>query len=96
MGSIEGCDTSIQPINTARTSSFHFKDKNLPVQEIAKTLGVEHVVEGSVRRSGENVRITAQLIRADDGFHLWSDTYDRTLEDIFTVQEDIASRRASR
>jgi len=79
---------------TARTSSFSFKDKNLPVQEIATTLGVDHIVEGSVRRSGERVRITAQLVRADDGFHLWSDTYDRTLEDIFTVQEDIATRIA--
>jgi adenylate cyclase len=79
---------------TARTSSFHFKDKNLPVQEIAATLGVNHIVEGSVRRSGEQVRITAQLIRAEDGFHLWSDTYDRTLEDVFTVQEEIATRIA--
>ncbi len=75
---------------TARTSSFHFKNKNLPVPEIAVILGVDHVVEGSVRRSGNRVRITAQLIRADDGFHLWSNTYDRTLEDIFAVQEDIA------
>ncbi len=79
---------------TARTSSFHFKDKNLPVPEIAATLGVDHVVEGSVRRSGERVRITAQLIRAEDGFHLWSDTYDRTLEDVFAVQEDIAENIA--
>jgi TolB-like protein len=75
---------------TARTSSFHFKDKNMPVPEIAATLGVKHIVEGSVRRSGERVRITAQLIRAEDGFHLWSDTYDRTLEDVFAVQENIA------
>ena len=79
---------------TARTSSFHFKGKNLPVPEIAATLGVEHVVEGSVRRSGERVRITAQLIRAEDGFHLWSQTYDRTLEDVFAVQEDIAENIA--
>jgi TolB-like protein len=79
---------------TARTSSFHFKDKNLPVPEIAATLGVEHIVEGSVRRSGERVRITAQLIRAEDGFHMWSDTYDRTLEDIFAVQENIAENIA--
>jgi TolB-like protein len=79
---------------TARTSSFHFKDKNMPVPEIAATLGVKHVVEGSVRRSGERVRITAQLIRAEDGFHLWSDTYDRTLEDVFAVQENIAENIA--
>jgi TolB-like protein len=75
---------------TARTSAFHFKGTDLPVPDIAATLGVAHVVEGSVRRSGERVRITAQLIRAADGFHLWSQTYDRTLEDIFAVQEDIA------
>ena len=79
---------------TARTSSFHFKGKDIPVPEIAATLGVDHVVEGSVRRSGERVRITAQLIRADDGFHLWSDTYDRTLEDVFKVQEEIAENIA--
>ncbi len=79
---------------TARTSSFHFKDKNLPIPEIAATLGVEHIVEGSIRRSGERVRITAQLIRAEDGFHMWSNTYDRTLEDVFAVQEDIAENIA--
>lgn len=79
---------------TARTSSFHFKDKDLPVPQIAETLGVGHVLEGSVRRGGGTVRITAQLIRAEDGFHLWSETYDRSLEDIFAVQEDIAANVA--
>jgi len=79
---------------TARTSSFHFKDKNVPIPEVAATLGVRNVVEGSVRRSGDRVRITAQLIRAEDGFHLWSETYDRTLEDVFAVQEDIAENIA--
>lgn len=79
---------------TARTSSFHFKDRNLPIPEVAAALGVKNVVEGSVRRSGDRVRITAQLIRADDGFHLWSETYDRTLEDVFAVQEDIAENIA--
>jgi TolB-like protein len=79
---------------TARTSSFHFKGKDLPIPEIAETLGVANVVEGSIRRSGEQVRITAQLIRAEDGFHLWSDTYDRTLEDVFSVQEEIAENIA--
>ena len=76
---------------TARTSSFHFKGQDLPVNEIGKTLGVDHIVEGSVRRSKDELRITAQLVRAEDGFHLWSQTYDRTLEDIFAVQEEIAS-----
>ena len=77
---------------TARTSSFHFKGTDLPIPDIAATLGVANVVEGSVRRAGERVRITAQLIRAADGFHLWSQTYDRTLEDVFAVQEDIAEK----
>jgi TolB-like protein len=76
---------------TARTSAFSFKGQDMPVQDIAARLGVEHIVEGSVRRAGERVRITAQLIRASDGFHLWSETYDRTLEDIFAAQEDIAT-----
>ncbi len=75
---------------TARTSAFHFKGTDLPVPEIAATLGVANVVDGSVRRDRDRVRITAQLIRASDGFHLWSQTYDRTLEDVFAVQEDIA------
>jgi TolB-like protein len=75
---------------TARTSSFHFKGRDVPIPEVARTLGVGHVVEGSVRRSGEKLRITAQLIRARDGFHLWSETYDRELSDVFAVQLDIA------
>ena len=80
---------------TARTSAFHFKDKDLPIQEIAGTLGVSHIVEGSVRRDGERIRITAQLIRANDGFHLWSNTYDRTSADSFVVQSDIAEKVAA-
>ncbi len=79
---------------TARTSAFHFKGQNLPVSDIAGKLGVDHVVEGSVRRAGEQLRITAQLIRAEDGFHLWSETYDRRTEDTFAVQEDIAEKVA--
>ena len=80
---------------TARTSSFFFKGQNLPVPEIAARLNVAHIVEGSVRRSGEQVRTTAQLIRASDGFHLWSQTYDRALDDVFVVQEDIAENIAA-
>jgi TolB-like protein len=75
---------------TARTSAFHFKGKNIPVPEIAAALGVAHIVEGSVRRSGDRARITAQLIRAADGFHLWSANYDRSLGDDFAVQTEIA------
>jgi len=75
----------------ARTSSFYFKGKDVPIPEIAATLGVAHVLEGSVRRSGQTVRVTAQLIRADSGVHLWSQTYDRDVKDIFQVQDEIAS-----
>jgi len=74
----------------ARTSSFGFKGSTQPVPEIATALGVDHVLEGSVRRGGETLRITAQLIRASDGFHLWSETFDRTMEDIIAIQEEIA------
>ncbi len=79
---------------TARTSAFHFKGKDLPIPEIAATLRVAHVVEGSVRRSAERARITVQLIRASDGFHLWSETYDTPLSDVFSAQSDIAQRIA--
>ncbi len=79
---------------TARTSSFFFKGQNIPVPEIAARLNVAHIVEGSVRRDGNRLRITAQLIRASDGFHLWSHSYERTLDDVFAVQEDIAENIA--
>jgi adenylate cyclase len=79
---------------TARTSAFFFKGQDIPIQEIAGKLGVRHVVEGSVRRSGDRLRVTAQLIRADDGFHLWSENYDSTSEDTIAVQEDIAEKIA--
>ena len=78
----------------ARTSVFAFKGKNQDVREIAKKLGVGNILEGSVRKAGEQVRITAQLIRASDGFHLWSESYDRKLENIFAIQDDIASQIA--
>jgi len=75
----------------ARTSSFAFKDKDTGIAEISKILGVAHVLEGSVQKAGSRVRITAQLIRADDGFHVWSQNYDRTLDDIFAIQDEIAT-----
>jgi len=75
----------------ARTSSFAFKGQNTSIDEIASTLGVEHILEGSVQKSGERVRITAQLIRASDGFHVWSQNYTRPLEDIFAIQDEIAA-----
>lgn len=80
---------------TARTSAFHFKDKDIPIQEIAAQLGVTAVVEGSVRRSGDRLRVTVQLIRAADGFHLWSENYDSTSKDTIAVQEDIAEKIAT-
>ncbi len=76
---------------SARTSAFYFKGKEVPVPEIAKQLGVAYVVEGSVRKQGDKVRITAQLIKADGGFHVWSDTFTRDLKDIFAVQDEIAA-----
>lgn len=75
----------------ARTSSFSFKGKGLEMPEIARQLGVVNVIEGSVRKSGDQVRITAQLIHAADGFHLWSQTWDRKLDDIFKIQDEIAA-----
>jgi TolB-like protein/Tfp pilus assembly protein PilF len=75
----------------ARTSSFAFKGKDTGISEISEILGVAHVLEGSVQKSGNRVRITAQLIRANDGFHVWSQNYDRTLNDIFAIQDEIAT-----
>jgi TolB-like protein/Tfp pilus assembly protein PilF len=75
----------------ARTSSFSFKGKNLDIAEIARRLNVANVLEGSVRRSGDRLRITAQLIRASDSSHLWSQTYDRQMTDVFEVQDEIAA-----
>ena len=75
---------------TARMSSFYFKGRAEPIPQIAEILGVDHVVEGTVRRDGDQLRITAQLIRAEDGFHLWSQTYDRPVTKVFDVQTEIA------
>jgi len=74
----------------ARTSSFAFKGKDATIADVAKALDVDHVLEGSVRKSGDRVRITAQLIRTADSSHLWSETYDRTLEDVFAMQDEIS------
>src|SRR5436305_11399510 len=76
---------------TARTSSFAFKGKETGIPEIARTLHVAHVLEGSVRKAGNSVRITAQLIKAGTDTHLWSQTYDRKLDDIFAIQDEIAT-----
>lgn len=75
----------------ARTSAFSYKGKDTKVHDIGRELGVAHVLEGSVRKSGDKVRITAQLISAANGYHLWSEAWDRSLEDIFAVQDEIAA-----
>jgi TolB-like protein/DNA-binding winged helix-turn-helix (wHTH) protein len=72
------------------TSSFYFKGKQIPVADIAKTLGVAYVLDGSVRKSGAKLRVAARLIRADNGYVVWSETYNRPLDDVLTVQDDIA------
>jgi TolB-like protein/Flp pilus assembly protein TadD len=76
---------------TARTSSFSFKDKNMDVRDIGQALNVANVLEGSVRRSGDQLRITAQLINVADGYHIWSKTYDRKEDDIFAIQDEISA-----
>ena len=76
----------------ARTSVFEFKGKGGDVRDIGRKLGVSHIVEGSIRRDGQEVRITAQLVRVSDGFHVWSETYDRKLESVFALQDEIAQR----
>jgi TolB-like protein len=73
-----------------RTSSFQFRGRNEDLRIIGQQLGVEHILEGSIRKANNRVRITAQLVKADDGFHLWSETYDRDLTDIFAIQDEIA------
>ncbi len=75
---------------SARTSTFAYKGSEKDVVTIADELGVAHILEGSVRRSGDRIRVTAQLIRAEDGFHLWSQNYDRDSTDIIEIQEDLA------
>lgn len=74
----------------ARTSSFYFKGKNASITDVGKALGVAQVLEGSVRKSGNSLRVTAQLVRADNGFQIWSQSYDRPLDDVFKIQDEIA------
>jgi transcriptional activator of cad operon len=74
----------------ARSSSFYFKGKQATVTEIARTLGVSYLLEGSVRKAGNGIRITTHMVRGDDGYDLWSETYDRPLADIFNIQDEIA------
>jgi serine/threonine protein kinase len=75
---------------SARASSFHFKGKDVPLAEVGRALNVATLLDGSVRKAGNRVRISVHLVKVSDGYHLWSETYDRTLDDIFAVQDDIA------
>jgi TolB-like protein len=79
---------------TARTSSFAYKGRSIDVRTIAQELGVRHILEGSVRKAGDQVRITAQLIDAADGYHLWSDNFNGRLEDVFALQDEISRKIA--
>ncbi len=76
---------------TARTSAFAFRGKEQDIRRIAEALGVRTILEGSIRRAGSRIRVTAQLINAEDGYHLWSERYDRELTDVFTIQDEIAT-----
>jgi TolB-like protein/Tfp pilus assembly protein PilF/predicted Ser/Thr protein kinase len=76
---------------TARTSAFSFRGKDLKIAEIARELGVAHVLEGSVRKAGNRIRVSAQLIKAADDFHVWSERYDRELTDVFAIQDEISA-----
>src|SRR4030095_11824678 len=80
---------------TARTSAFAFRGKEQDIRKIAAILRVRTILEGSVRRSGNRIRITAQLINAEDGYHLWSERYDREMSDVFAMQDEIAQAIAS-
>ncbi|HMJ46973.1 MAG TPA: adenylate/guanylate cyclase domain-containing protein [Ferruginibacter sp.] len=83
--------THIKDLNVAgRTSSFQFKGKNLDLRQVGKTLNVHAVLEGSVRKQGNQLRITAQLVNVEDGYHLWSERYDREINDVFAIQDEIA------
>ena len=90
LGRVEGLDVA------SRTSSFWYKNRPTDVREVGKQLGVASVVEGSVRKSGPKLRIMAQLVSTSDGYRLWSDTYDREVEDVLAIQEEIAHAIAAR
>ncbi len=89
--------TTVEGLNiTARTSSFALKGKNMDLREAGKMLGVTYILEGSVRRASDKVRVTAQLINANDGFHIFSEVYDRDMKDIFGIQDEISIKIANR
>jgi len=79
----------------ARTSAFAFKGQNVDVRKIAEALGVVNILEGGVRKAGNRIRVTAQLVTAADGCHLWSQRFDRDLEDVFAIQDEISAAIAA-
>ena len=84
--------TKIPQLKVAsRTSAFSYKGKDFKISDVGRELNVAHVLEGSVRKSGDLIRITAQLIKVEDGFHMWSETWDRSLDNIFAIQDEIAA-----
>ena len=89
--------TKVEGLNViARTSSFAFKDKDIDLREVGTRLNVAYILEGSVRKAGNKVRVAAQLIKAQDGFHVFSEVYDRELKDIFEVQDEISNKIAQK
>jgi TolB-like protein len=74
------------------TSSFYYKNKQVPIAEIAKALGVAYLLDGSIRKSGSRLRVSARLVRADDGYVIWTEAYDRASGDVLMVQDDIAGK----
>ena len=84
--------TKTQDLKVAsKTSAFYFEGKEVPIAEIAETLGVAYILEGSVRQSGDRLRITAQLVDASNGYSLWSNTWERAFTDVFAIQDEIAA-----
>jgi TolB-like protein len=79
----------------APTSSFYYKNKQLPVADIARAMGVVYVLDGSIRKSGNRIRVAARLMRADNAYVIWTETYDRPADDLLWVQDDIATRVAT-
>lgn len=89
--------TRIQELKVAsRTSSFAYRGRNMDIREIGKSLNVDIVLEGSIRQSGEKIRVTAQLIEAESGYHIWSETYEEKLEDVFLMEDNVSDAIASK
>jgi TolB-like protein len=99
-GMVEDITTALSKLRwffvIARNSSFAYKDRAVDVKQVGRELGVRYVLEGSVRKAGNRLRITAQLVEAETGNHVWAERYDRDLSDIFVVQDEITERVVAR